>query len=147
MKIVIDTDVFLSALFSKKGASHILVRWIREQYVIKSIQHNVVSNTQVTEFSDVFTRAQNLSRANLSQKEAEIFIDAICLISFHQKIHYLWRPFLRDINDDMVLEVAFNSNAEYIITHNIKDFKGVEDKFNIQILTPKLFLEKIGELP
>ena len=147
MKIVIDTDVFLSALFSKKGASYILVRWIRDQYATKFVQHNAVSNTQVTEFTAVFTRQKNLSRANLSQEDAEMFIDAICLISFHQKINYLWRPFLRDINDDMVLEVAFNANAKYIITHNIRDFKGVEDKFNIQILTPKLFLEKIGELP
>ena len=45
----------------------------------------------------------------------------------------------------MVLEVAFNSRADYIITHNIKDFKGVKENFNIEIVTPKEFLFKIGE--
>ena len=46
----------------------------------------------------------------------------------------------------MVLEVAFNAKADYIITHNIKDFKGVEENFNIHIITPKDFLSKIGAI-
>jgi len=44
----------------------------------------------------------------------------------------------------MVLEVAVNSQAEAIITFNPKDFKGVKEKFDIQILSPKEFLIKIG---
>ncbi len=146
MKIVIDTDVFLSSLFSQKGASHKLMLWITEQYAKNNSIYNVTSNTQVTEFSAVLTREHNLKRASLSRDDAEAFIDAICMMSHHQKINFLWRPFLRDIDDDMVLEVAFNANAGYIITHNIKDFKGVEDKFNIKIVTPKEFLQKIGEI-
>ncbi len=62
------------------------------------------------------------------------------------KINFLWRPFLRDSNDDMVLEVAFNGKADYIVTYNIKDFKGVKENFNIEVVTPKEFLIKIGEL-
>ena len=46
----------------------------------------------------------------------------------------------------MVLEVAFNSRADYIVTHNIKDFNSVKENFNIEIITPKEFLLKIGEL-
>jgi len=73
-------------------------------------------------------------------------LDDICLISHHQKIYFLWRPFLKDSNDDMVLEVAANAKAKAIITFNPKDFKGVKEKFNIEILTPKEFLKNIGEL-
>ena len=146
MKIVIDSDVFLSSLFSKRGASYRLIRWLVKQYGNYNTQYNVVSNTQVIEFSAVFTRDKNLKRASLDKNEVESFIDGICLISFHQKINFLWRPFLKDKDDDMVLEVAFNAGANYIITHNIKDFEGVEEKFTIKVLTPKEFLIKIGEL-
>jgi len=144
MKIVIDTDVFLSSLFSKQGASHKVVQWLMEEFRDKNKQYNVVSNTQVIEFSAVLSRSQNLTRANLTKNEVERFIDGICLISFHQKINFLWRPFLKDKDDDMVLEVVFNAGANYIITHNLKDFEGVEDKFDIKVITPKEFLQHKG---
>jgi len=146
MKIVIDTNVFLSSLFSKNGASHKLVLWIVNQYKHSHKKYNVISNTLVTEYVDVLTRDKNIEKfKNFSIDEVEEFIDGICLISNHQKINFLWRPFLRDSNDDMVLEVAFNGKADYIVTHNIKDFKGVKENFNIEIVTPKEFLLKIGE--
>ena len=146
MKIVIDTNVFLSSLFSQNGASHKLVLWIVEQYKNNYKKYNVISNTLVTEYEDVLTRDKNIEKfKNFSISEVQEFIDGICLISNHQKITFLWRPFLKDSNDDMVLEVAFNSKADYIVTHNIKDFKGVEDNFNIEVITPKEFLMKIGE--
>jgi len=146
MKIIIDTDVLLSALFSRRGASYRVIKWLTEEYHVHAKQYNSISNTQIIEFSDVLTRERNLARAQLTREDAEAFIDAFSLISFHQKINFLWRPFLKDIDDDMVLEVAFNSNAKYIITHNIKDFQGVNDKFNIEVITPQIFLKKIGEI-
>lgn len=147
MKIVIDTNVLLSSLFSKNGASHKLILWIVNQYKNSHKKYNVISNTLVTEYEDVLTRDKNIEKfKNFSIDEVKEFIDGICLISNHQKINFLWRPFLKDSNDDMVLEVAFNSRADYIVTHNIKDFKGVKENFNIEIVTPKEFLLKIGEI-
>ncbi len=143
MKIVIDTNVILSALFSKNGASNKLLIWLFSQ----EKSYNVISNTLVTEFEDVLTRDKNMQKfSNLSRRDIEKFIDDICLISFHQKINFLWRPFLKDIKDDMVLEVAFNAGADVIVTGNIKDFKNVNKNFDIKILTPQEFLKHIGEL-
>jgi len=145
MKIVIDTNVLLSSLFSKNGASHKLVLWSIAQYQTHHKKYNVISNTLITEYEDVLTRDKNIKKfKNLSLNDINEFIDGICLISNHQKINFLWRPFLRDSNDDMVLEVAFNSKADYIVTHNIKDFKGVKDNFHIEVITPKDFLIRIG---
>lgn len=136
MKIVIDTNVLLSALFSRNGASNRLMIWLFTQ----KTNHNVISNTLLTEYEDVLTRDENLKRYNnLNKEEVEKFLDDLCLISHHQKTYFLWRPFLKDQNDDMVLEVATNAQAKAIITFNPKDFKGVEEKFNIQILTHKNF--------
>ncbi len=44
----------------------------------------------------------------------------------------------------MILELAVESECDYIITFNTKDFKNIE-KFNIKVLTPKKFLKIIGE--
>jgi len=141
MKIVIDTNILFSALYSKNGASHKLLVWL-----FKSREkHSVISNTLVLEYEDVLTHKQNMRRySHLDRDEIVGFIDDLCLISYHQKIHFLWRPFLKDANDDMVLEVAVNAGAKAIITFNPKDFTGVKEKFGIDILTPKAFLKYKG---
>jgi len=79
--------------------------------------------------------------ALMSKEDLQSLIDDICLISHQQKINFLWRPFLRDIKDDMVLETAFNAGCEYIVTYNAKDFSGIEEKFAIKSITPKDFLK------
>jgi len=45
----------------------------------------------------------------------------------------------------MVLELAVTANCNYIVTYNIKDFKGIQN-FGVQAITPKEFLELAGEL-
>ena len=54
----------------------------------------------------------------------------------------MWRPYLKDPKDDHVLEVAVASGTGIIVTHNLKDFVGVE-KFRIQAMSPGHFLEVI----
>ena len=82
MKIVLDTNIFLSALFSKQGASNKLLVWLFEQHK----RYNVISNTLLTEYEDVLTRDKNLQRYNnLTKTDIEIFLDDVCLISYHQK--------------------------------------------------------------
>jgi putative PIN family toxin of toxin-antitoxin system len=145
MKIVIDTNVLMSALYSKRGASHKLLKWLIKMYS-QNIKVNVVSVTLILEYEDVLTREKNLKMfSSLNKDDIIKFVDSICMLSYHQEINFLWRPYLKDVKDDMVLEVAFNSGSKYIITHNIKDFKGI-DKFNIKAITPKEFLKIVGEL-
>jgi len=62
-----------------------------------------------------------------------------------QQLYYLWRPFLKDPKDDMVLEVAVESESGFIVTHNLRDFAGIE-QFGLEAITPKQLLEKPGEL-
>ena len=143
MKIVIDTNVILPSLISVDGVSNRLLTWL----FLHEEKVHVVSNTLVTEYEAVLLRETSRKYyPQFSEVEIKSFIDDICLISHHQKINFLWRPFLKDIKDDMVLETAFNAGATYIITYNNKDFSGVSEKFNIQIITPKEFLQLTGEL-
>ena len=143
MKVVIDTNVILPALMSIDGVSNRLMLWIFSNE--KKI--SVVSNTLVMEYQDVLLRDKNRKiYEQFDEKDIVAFIDDICLISFHQKINFLWRPFLKDIKDDMLLETAFNGGCDYIITYNVKDFTGVKDKFGIEVVMPKTFLKIVGEI-
>ena len=81
----------------------------------------------------------------LENDDIEAILDYVLSKSSIRKIFYLWRPFLKDSKDDLVLEVAAESRSKYIITFNKKDFKGIE-KFGVTALTPKEFLLKIGVL-
>lgn len=67
------------------------------------------------------------------------------MVAEHRDIYYLWRPFLRDPMDDMVLEAAVESEPDFMVTHNVRDFKGVE-QFGLEAITPRELLEKIKEL-
>ena len=73
------------------------------------------------------------------------FLDFICSVANEQKIHFRWRPFLKDANDEFVLELAIASNADYILTYNLRDFVGAE-KFGIKVITPKEFLQILGDI-
>lgn len=141
MKIVLDTNVIIAALMSRNGISNALLIKLFET----DEKINVVSNPLVLEMEAVLKRDENRIRCGgLDDIAIESFIDDMCLISHHQKINFLWRPFLHDPQDDMVLETAFNAGTGIIVTYNLKDFKGVEKYFNIRVMTPKEFYPLLG---
>ena len=59
-----------------------------------------------------------------------------------QEIHFLWRPFLRDADDDMLLELAVAAGCEFIITHNKSDFRGSE-RLGVVAITPADFMNRL----
>ena len=58
----------------------------------------------------------------------------------------IWRPFLRDPSDDMVLECAVASGSRYIATHNVKEFRRSQE-LGIQPIAPGHFLQHLETLP
>ncbi|BAZ07104.1 PIN domain-containing protein [Calothrix sp. NIES-3974] len=55
------------------------------------------------------------------------------------------RPLLKDPDDDFLLDLAVESQADYIITYNQKDLQPSEI-FGIKVVTPKQFLQAMGEI-
>ncbi len=84
-------------------------------------------------------------RTDLGEEDVEVIVDYLCEVSDRRRIHFLWRPFLRDPADEMVLEVAVEAGAETVVTHNIRDFGGVEKQFGVRVLEPGTFLELLKE--
>lgn len=137
-QIAIDTCVLISALRSRNGASFKLLSLIDSNKFTF-----VLSVPLVLEYEAV---AKRISRnLGLTHSDIEDVIDYLCAIGKHRKVHFLWRPNLKDPGDDFVLELAVESECNYIVTHNIKDFKNIK-KFNLKAITPQEFLRKIGEI-
>ncbi len=134
-----DTNVLVAALRSQGGASYqMLSRIDCGKFIL------CVSVPLVLEYEAATKK--NLRAVGLSAADVDEIIDYICKVAEHYKVYYLWRPFLKDSKDDMVLELAVSSSADFIVTYNRADFRGAE-QFGIKILTPKRFLQQIGELP
>ena len=137
-KIVIDTNVIVSALRSRNGYSFNLLSIIDDKRFKVSI-----SVPLILEYEEAIKRDQKYIKLNKSDVNA--VLDYICLVAEKRKIFYLWRPFLKDPSDDMILELAVESESDFIISFNKKDFVGT-NKFNIEVISPKEFLQLLGEV-
>ena len=139
-QVVLDTNVFVSALRSSQGASFLLLSLVGRS---TAFEINL-SVPLVLEYEDVAKRqARSLG---LTHEDIDDVLDYLCAVANRREIFFLWRPFLRDPSDDMVLELAVEAECEAILTYNQRDFAGVE-QFGVRVLTPKAFLQEIGALP
>lgn len=102
-----------------------------------------VSVPLVLEYEEVAKR--QLRTVELSSEEVDDIIDYICSVANRRRIFFLWRPYLRDPKDDMVLELAVEARCDYIVSYNKRHFAGIE-KFGLRVLTPQEFLREIGEI-
>jgi hypothetical protein len=94
-----------------------------------------------SEWQEVLTRAENLPPGRTAEEACQ-FLRYLASQSHLQEIHFLWRPFLSDADDDMVLELAFASGCSYIVTHNVKDFYNSE-QLGVSAIAPSDFLKLI----
>jgi predicted nucleic acid-binding protein len=74
------------------------------------------------EYEATCSQAEHQLAAGLSVREVAIFLDAVMAMAEPVKIHFLWRPQLRDPGDEMVLETAVNGQADGLVTFNVLDF-------------------------
>lgn len=138
VEIVIDANVIVAALRSRRGSSFRLLMLVGDP------RFNLnVSVSLAFEYEEVLKRYK--SDLHLTDLEVDEFIDYICSRSTLREIFYLWRPTLPDPDDDFVLELAIESNAEFIVTFNIRDFRRAEE-FGVRAIPPRDFLEFIGEI-
>lgn len=130
----------MSALRSSLGTSYKLLTLVGASPLFKT----QISVPLVLEYEAVLKRFE--IEHGLTREEIDDIIDYYCSVSQRHRVHYLWRPFLRDPKDDMVLELAVVSESDFLITFNEKDFTRVESTFGIKVARPSAFLELLGEL-
>jgi len=138
MNVVFDTSVIVAATRSRDGASFALVS------SISSDRFRICLSVGLyTEWQDVLSRPEHLPPGQTSA-DALRFLRFLASNAWLQDIFYLWRPFLPDADDDMILELAFAADCRYIVTHNIRDFRGCE-QLGLQAIAPREFLRVLNE--
>ena len=133
MRVVFDTSVLVAAARSRRGASFALLSMIHSGRFEPSL-----SVSLYTEWQSALSRPENIP-AGETHDGARAFLRYVAAACRPQEIYFLWRPYLSDPCDDHVLELAFASGSRYIITHNIRDFRGSE-KLGVEAVTPRDFL-------
>ena len=134
-RVVLDTNVVVAALRSDQGASYQILM------MLGGGSFEVCLTVSLTvEYEAAATRL--VGETPLTRRDIGDVLDYVCSEAHRHKVHFLWRPFLSDADDDMVLEAAVASGARYIVTHNTRDFAGIES-FGIRALTPGAFLSAV----
>jgi putative PIN family toxin of toxin-antitoxin system len=138
MRLVMDTDAVLAAMRSPTGASAAILRAVREDKVAL-----LLTVPLALEYEAVCHKAEHRLAAALSERQVSIFVDAVIAMAQPVETHFLWRPQLRDPNDEMVLEAAVNGRADVLVTFNLRHFGSVPAQFGVAVLLPKDALRRI----
>lgn len=138
-QIVVDTNVLVAGLRSRRGSAFRLLNLVG-----RGLFNIHLSVPLVLEYEEVLLR--ELPRLQVDRGAVEDLIDYHCAVATCHPIFFVWRPFLPDPGDDMVLELAVKAGGEFIITYNRRDFAGIE-RFGIHAVEPGAFLQHIGALP
>jgi putative PIN family toxin of toxin-antitoxin system len=133
-----DTDAVVAAMRSPVGASAALVLAVRQKRATL-----LLSVPLAMEYEAVCRRSEHRTEAGLSARQVETFIDAIIAMGEPVLTHFLWRPQLRDPNDEMVLEAAVNGRADALVTFNVRDYGAAPARFGVQLLRPREALARI----
>ena len=136
MRVVFDTNVLVAAVRSRQGASFALVKSIPASEFQLCLSVGLYS-----EWQEVLTRSEHLPPGQ-TPEDARRFVRFLASQAHLQEIHFLWRPFLADADDDMVLELAFAAGCRHIVTHNVNDFHG-SGQLGVTALSPCEFLNLI----
>jgi putative PIN family toxin of toxin-antitoxin system len=130
--IVLDTSVLVSALLGAGGASReVLRRTLTGRY------QPVVGQALFAEYEAALSKQEIFKACLLSARERNDVLDALVSRCRWTRIYYGWRPNVPDETDNHVVELAVAGGAELIVTKNIRDFSGMELRFQgLRIATP-----------
>lgn len=131
-ELVLDTNVLVAGLRSKRGASHELLRRIGEgQFRLN------ISVALALEYEDVLKRADLIP--GIGESEMDDLLDYLFKVSNLIRFVLRRRPSLPDPDDERILEVAIQCGAT-IVTHNKRHFDGAE-QFGVPVKTPAEILD------
>lgn len=139
IQVVVDTNVLVAAARSRRGASYALMKTARSG----RWQMNV-SSALVAEYEEQLKLEATRQKRPLALVDR--FLDVLVAMSNRRQVYFLLRPFLRDAEDDFIIELAVASRAEYIVTYNVRDFTGAQE-YGIGVIRPNEFLKMLRKRP
>jgi putative PIN family toxin of toxin-antitoxin system len=115
-RVVIDTNVFVSALMNTNGAPREVLRLALTRQI-----RPLFGNALFAEYEDVLARAELFASAPLGEVERSELFDALLSVSEWTPIYFLWRPHLPDEGDNHLVELAVAGGAHAVISANVRD--------------------------
>ena len=97
------------------------------------------------EYEAVLKRPAQLAKSRATVQEIDKLLDAIISVSRPVYRSFFWRPPLRDVDDDMVLEAALSGHADMLVTFNLRDFEPGTSALGIDLVAPREALKRITE--
>jgi putative PIN family toxin of toxin-antitoxin system len=137
MRCILDTDVLIAGLRSATGASRYIIELIGRREITA-----IASVGMMMEYEEVLKRPEHLAAANLTSEQADSLLDAFASLFELVSLHFLWRPTLKDPDDEMILEAAVNGQADVILTFNTRHFTQAALRFGIETMKPSTFLRR-----
>jgi putative PIN family toxin of toxin-antitoxin system len=135
--VVVDTDVFVSALLGRGAANALVAGCLRGRFV------PLMGAALFTEYEAKLSETRLFARCRLSATERDEMLDIFAGVCRWTRVYYAWRPNLRDESDNHVIELAVAGGAAAIVTRNVRDYRiGAQLRFpHIDILTPARILK------
>ena len=134
LQVVLDTNVVVSALRSRRGTSFQVLR------SVGSGRFDIaVSVPLVLEYEAAVRTVPGLV---VSEQDQAAVLDYLVRVAHRQEVFFLWRPALRDPKDDMVLELAVAAGCQAIVTYNRRDFAGSE-RYGVHVWSPADLLRAV----
>lgn len=130
MKIVLDTNVLVSALLKPNSVPGRILDLVVARQVVVAMDHRIF-----VEYRDVLYRPE----FELPRKEVADLLDFLWYSSERVQASELATQ-LPDPEDRMFIEVAVRSFADALVTGNIKHFP-TSQRHGVHVLTPRQFLD------
>ncbi len=138
--IVIDTNVFVSALRTKNtssGASRALLR-----AALMGRYTPLFGNALWLEYEDLLGRS--VWTDNTTHAERLEVLKALAAKGRWISIYYGWRPNLPDEGDNHLIELAVAGNAKAIVTYNVRDLERGQLLWpQLRVVTPEACLKEL----
>ena len=132
MKVILDTNIFISGLFWKGDSYKILMLW-------KDKKFQLVTSKEII---DEIIRVLKDFKIRLPDDILKELINLIIKNSIFVKPKERFNVSI-DKGDNKFIDAAFEANADYIISQD-KDLLNLKEFKNIKIINPKEFLRSIS---
>jgi uncharacterized protein len=139
VRLVIDTNVFVSAVLSPEGTSRTVLR-----RCLQGVDEPIMGQALFSEHESLLERPDVWVRSLITKQERKTLWHAYLNICRWVRVYYLWRPNLPDEADNHLIELAVAGGAEALLTYNVRDFASPELHFpHLKIYTPPQFLREV----
>ena len=133
MRIVLDTNVLVSAMLTGGGASDFAL-----QLVLQGAVALLADSRILAEYDEVTARP----RFKFDEKERRVLLDVLAYLA-EPVVASPLRVSLPDPDDRMFVEVAIAGGADAIVTGNTRHFVPKRGKLTVSVLTPRQLVDRL----